>query len=295
VRTVTLDVTCAPLAAAPPSAHPLAATRRHYLMCPPTHFEVSYAINPWMHPELPVDRALAMRQWTAIRQAYERLGHVVELLEPLAGQPDMVFAANGMAMVDGRALVSCFRYPQRAGEQFAFEAWLAARGIAMRRSTHVLEGEGDIAVTSRAILMGYGFRTELAAAQEVSSYLAAPTGRTLVPLELINPAYYHLDTCLGVLNDRSAVYLPAAFSEVCRGRLAEVFEELIEATPRDAAAFGVNVVSDGRHVLLDAAARDLASELHRRGFIPIGLDTSELRAAGGSIKCCTQELRGLLA
>jgi N-dimethylarginine dimethylaminohydrolase len=263
-------------------------------MCPPTHFEVSYAINPWMHPEVPVDPARAARQWRAIRRTFERLGHRVEVLAPLAGQPDMVFAANGMAVVDGRALVSRFRYPQRAGEQGAFEAWLTARGVAFRRSAHVLEGEGDIAVTASAILMGYGFRTELAAAQGVADFLAGPTGRTLVPLELVDPAFYHLDTCLGVLDDRTAVFLPGAFSAASRARLADVFEELIEATPADAAAFGVNVVSDGRHVLLDQAATGLADRLEQLGFVPIGLDTSELRAAGGSVKCCTQELRGLL-
>ena len=29
------------------------ATPRHYLMCPPAHFAVEYAINPWMQPGTP--------------------------------------------------------------------------------------------------------------------------------------------------------------------------------------------------------------------------------------------------
>src|SRR5208282_1218835 len=46
------------------------ATGRGYLMCPPEHFAVTYAINPWMEPETPTDAARAMRQWAELRQAY---------------------------------------------------------------------------------------------------------------------------------------------------------------------------------------------------------------------------------
>ena len=37
-----------------------AGTRR-VLMCRPDHFTVSYRINPWMHPTVPTDTALALR------------------------------------------------------------------------------------------------------------------------------------------------------------------------------------------------------------------------------------------
>src|SRR5580693_8511515 len=53
---------------------------RNYLMCPPEHFAVSYAINPWMDPERPVDAARAMAQWEALRETYVRLGHQVQLI-----------------------------------------------------------------------------------------------------------------------------------------------------------------------------------------------------------------------
>ncbi|MDP1794162.1 MAG: hypothetical protein Q8K63_08490, partial [Acidimicrobiales bacterium] len=67
---------------------------RRMLMCPPAFFTVSYEINPWMHRSVPVDRRLAMRQWSALVRAYEALGHTVECIEPVLGLPDMVFAAN---------------------------------------------------------------------------------------------------------------------------------------------------------------------------------------------------------
>jgi N-dimethylarginine dimethylaminohydrolase len=62
-------------------------------MTAPTFFAVEYAINPWMDTSTPVDVHLAMNQWETLRQTYKELGHTVELVEPVAGLPDMVYAA----------------------------------------------------------------------------------------------------------------------------------------------------------------------------------------------------------
>ena len=90
------------------------ATRQRFLMCLPTYFAVDYAINPWMDPTAPVDADLAIRQWEQLRQTYVDLGHSVELVDPVAGLPDMVFAANGGTVIDGKAMAVQFRDPQRA-------------------------------------------------------------------------------------------------------------------------------------------------------------------------------------
>ena len=93
-------------------------------MCPPEHFAVTYAINPWMEPEKPTDAANAMRQWARLRQAYLDLGHDVRTIEPVAGLPDMVFAANGATVVGGKVLGARFRQGRRVLPQV--EAALAA-------------------------------------------------------------------------------------------------------------------------------------------------------------------------
>ena len=105
------------------------ATLRRYLMCRPTYFGVHYRINPWMDPSAPVDTGLAVRQWTALRDAYRRLGHTVEEIEPLPGLPDMVFAANGATVIDGVAYGAQFRYPERADESTAYLSWFARNGF----------------------------------------------------------------------------------------------------------------------------------------------------------------------
>jgi N-dimethylarginine dimethylaminohydrolase len=264
------------------------ATIRRYLMCPPEHFAVSYAINPWMHPDEPTDNARAVRQWTELRQVYLDLGHDVRTIDPVAGLPDMVFAANGATVVDGKVLGARFRYPQRAAEASAYLDWFRAGGYAdVRAAGHVHEGEGDVLFTGRALLAGYGFRSDPAAAGE----LAALFERPVVSLRLVDPRYYHLDTALCVLDADTAMYYPAAFDDAGRAAIAEHFAELIEAKDEDAEVLGLNAVSDGRHVVLPVQARGLAAQLGERGFAPIGVDLSELRKGGGGPKCCTLELR----
>jgi len=264
------------------------ATPRSYLMCPPEYFAVTYAINPWMRPDAPVDPEVAMRQWAALRATYESLGHAVSTIDPVAGLPDMVFAANGATVIDGTVLGVRFRYPQRAAEAAAYRSWFRAHGYPrVHAPVFVNEGEGDILVSGQTVLAGYGFRSDEAAAGELASVF----GRRVVSLRLVDPRFYHLDTALCVLDASTAMYYPAAFDDAGRAALASVFAELIEAKDEDAEVLGLNAVSDGRHVVLARQATELARSLATRGFEPVPVDMSELLKAGGGAKCCTLELR----
>jgi N-dimethylarginine dimethylaminohydrolase len=264
------------------------ATPRSYLMCPPEYFDVTYAINPWMRPETPVDRGLAMRQWAALRATYVSLGHWVSAIEPVAGLPDMVFAANGATVIDGTVLGVRFKHKERVGEAAAYRSWFLVQGYApVHEPVFVNEGEGDILVAGDTVLAGYGFRSDEAAAGELASVF----GRRVVSLRLVDSRFYHLDTALCVLDASTAMYYPAAFDDAGRAALASLFDELIEAKDEDAEVLGLNAVSDGRHVVLAAQATELARSLSARGFEPVPVDMSELLKAGGGAKCCTLELR----
>ncbi len=240
---------------------------RSYLMCPPAHYAVSYAINPWMTGADPVDPGLAMRQWLALRDTYESLGHQVRLIDPAPGLPDMVLAANGGIVIGGRVLGARFRHQERAAEARAYLDWLGAEGYQpVCQPSVVNEGEGDLVFTGSAILAGYGFRTE----PSVQHDLAAVFGLPVVLLRLTDPRFYHLDTALVVLAPGVAAYYPAAFDDAARAALASYFGELIEAKDEDAEVLGLNAVSDGYHVILPAQAGNLAAQLAARGFQPAG-------------------------
>jgi N-dimethylarginine dimethylaminohydrolase len=259
---------------------------RHYAMTAPTFFAVEYAINPWMDTSTAVDIHAAMNQWEALRQTYKELGHTVELVEPVSGLPDMVYAANGGLIVNDTAVVARFAYPQRAGEADAYAEWMAFHGYEPLYTRHLNEGQGDLLVVGSIVLAGYGFRTEQRAHDEIAKAVGMP----VVSLELVDPRFYHLDTALAVLDDTTIAYYPPAFSEASRIRLLELFPDAIEVCSADAYVLGLNAVSDGLNVVLPAAAVGFADQLCAAGFRPVGVDLSELLKGGGSVKCCTLEV-----
>jgi N-dimethylarginine dimethylaminohydrolase len=264
------------------------ATPRRYLMCRPEHFTVAYAINPWMDVARGADRDLAVRQWETLRQTYLSLGHEVELIDPEPGLPDMVFAANGGLVVEGHALGARFTHAERRAEGPAYLRRLGTLDLkSVTEPVHVNEGEGDFLVVGDLVLAGTGFRTDPGAHTEVQELFGVP----VISLQLVDPRFYHLDTALAVLGDSEVAYYPEAFSPGSRAVLQRLFPDAVLATEADAVVLGLNAVSDGRNVVLPSVATDLAAQLRERGYVPVGVDLSELLKAGGSVKCCTLEIR----
>lgn len=87
------------------------------------------------------------------------------------------------------------------------------------------------------------------------------------------------------------MYYPDAFSPGSLSVLRETFPGAVEVTKADADVFGLNAFSDGCNVVLPQAAVGLVETLKGRGLNPVGVDVAELLKAGGSVKCCTLELR----
>ena len=268
------------------------ARTRHYLMCPPQYFEVTYAINPWMNTQVPVDVDRAHVQWEVLRNTYLSLGHSVATIEPMAGQPDMVFAANGGLVVGDRAYGAKFRFPERVAEGLAYGNWLRQAGFDVTEPAQINEGEGDFLALSTMILAGTGFRTSLEAHIEAANSLDRP----VVSLELVDPRFYHLDTAIAILDDGNGdtpadiAYFPGAFSRHSQRTLRDLFPNAIICSETDALVLGLNSVSDGHHVIVPSAASRFAEQLRDRGYMPVPVDLSEFLKSGGSVKCCTMEL-----
>jgi N-dimethylarginine dimethylaminohydrolase len=261
-------------------------------MCRPDFFTVSYRINPWMHPEDPTDTSLAVRQWDVLHQTYLGLGFDVQLIEPIAGLPDMVYAANGGFVIDNIAYGASFTYRERQPEGPAYMDWFREAGFDVRVPENVNEGEGDFLLVGDAhsggvILAGTGFRSASNSHEEIARIF----DREVVTLELVNPSFYHLDTAIAVLDDTNIAYLPSAFNEQGLAELRERFPDAVIVNEEDASVLGLNSFSDGYNVVIASRAKDFERQLRERGYNPIGVDLSELLLGGGGVKCCTLELR----
>jgi N-dimethylarginine dimethylaminohydrolase len=272
------------------------------LMTDPAHFDVSYAINPWMKPAAWLLDAEGHRQsarwaWEALYSAIIAAGASIEVIAGAPGWPDMVFPANAAVVLDGRALLARFRYPERKGEEILFRAAferLLRRGllreVAELPAGVVQEGAGDgIWDTTRQLFWtGFGPRSDKAAAGEISRFF----GHEAVALELATPRFYHLDTCFCPLSGGEVVVFPPAFTSDALGRIRErvARELLIEAAPDEAAAFCVNAVSLGRTIVMAEAPPRLVAILVERGYQVREVDLSPFILSGGGAFCMTLRL-----
>jgi N-dimethylarginine dimethylaminohydrolase len=260
------------------------------LMCPPDHYGIEYEINPWMNRSLGAVRALAFLQWQNLHAALVGLGVTVERMEPQPNLPDLVFTANAGLVFKNRFLSSRFRHEVRAKESPFFDTWFADHGFTVEHlpDGQYHEGAGDALFCGESLFAGYRTRSDAAAHQWVGRTL----GVRVLPLELVNPRFYHLDTCFCPLAPGEALYFPDAFDAYGRKVLDSHVPKLIAVAEDEAFRFGCNAVVVGRTVVHNSRCPKLAAALTAAGYRSIEVELDEFLKAGGSAKCLTLRLDG---
>ena len=260
------------------------------LMCPPDHYGIEYEINPWMNRSLGAVRALAFKQWSELRATLSGLGVTVEILEPQPGLPDLVFTANAGLVFNNQFLSSRFKHEVRAKESPFFDAWFRKHGFEVvhlpEDAFH--EGAGDALFCGETLFAGYRTRSDANAHQWVAQQL----GVRCLPLELVNPRFYHLDTCFCPLAPGVALYVPDAFDRYGQRVLETQIPQLIAVPEADAHRFGCNAVVVGKSVVHNSRCPALRQLLDQAGFQSIEVELDEFLKAGGSAKCLTLRLDG---
>jgi N-dimethylarginine dimethylaminohydrolase len=259
-------------------------------MCPPDYFGIEYEINPWMNVRVGSDLALARRQWTALLETLRDLGVAVDLIEPVRGLPDLVFTANAGIVYHDLFISSRFRYGVRQGEAPHFEQWAQDRGLDVVRlpAGHNFEGAGDALFCGETMFAGYRFRSDVKSHQWIGERL----GIEVLPMELVDPRFYHLDTCFCPLARDVAMYYPGAFDDYGRSVIRNRIPRLIEVAAEEAMSFSCNAVVVGSTVIVNEGAPKLAATLEEQGFGVRPLGFSEFIKSGGSAKCLTLRVDG---
>ncbi len=272
------------------------------LMCPPDHFGVRYAINPWMDPPSWTrnDQALTAAshyEWRTLRDTLVNLGASIELVPAAATVPDLVFTANAAVVLDRKVLRARFRHPERQKEEVHFETTFRAlqrRGlidcIDKLPDEVVLEGAGDCVwdVRRNQFWLGYGPRSDAAAEQIVKEAF----GVEVVALELANPRFYHMDTALCPLSRGEVMFVPDAFTK--KGR-ATIYDQVnacqrIVVDVDDACRLASNAVRVGDTLVMSSCGDRLRSNLTERGYHVVTTPLCSFLRSGGSAFCLTLRL-----
>jgi N-dimethylarginine dimethylaminohydrolase len=260
------------------------------LMCPPDFYGIEYEINPWMSRSRGSDRPVAAQQWEGLVAILRDLGVQVDLIQAKQGLPDLVFTANAGVMFHGTFYSARFRHEERARESPVFDAWFATNGFEVRHlpDDTFHEGAGDALFCGDALFAGYRIRSDVYAHQ----WLAKELGIRVLPLELVDPYYYHLDTCFCPVAPDLAIWHPSAFDAYGQKVIQTHVKELITVAPDEAKRFGCNAVVVGKTVVMNSGCPRLAADLQKQGYAIRSTPLDEFLKAGGSAKCLTLRLDG---
>lgn len=273
-----------------------------YLLCPPDHFAVTYAINPWMDPKgwarcARIHSQMSHYEWAALHRRLVDLEAAIELVQPVPGLPDLVFTANAAVVLDRVALLARFRHPERQGEEkyyhAAFQSFRARGfidGVEKLPDDLVLEGAGDCQwdQTRNLFWMGYGPRSDAAARDVVEEVFGVP----VVGLELADPRFYHVDTALCSLPRGEVMYFPAAFAPEARAAIKERVPTslLIELGADDSFRLAANAVCIGDDLIMSGCSERLRARLADRGYRVVATPLRSFLRSGGAAFCLTLRL-----
>jgi len=265
------------------------------LMVKPTYFDVEYVINPHMKGQIgDVDKMQAQNEWNHLAEGFKELGLNVEMLDGKEGLPDMVFCANqSLPFIDRegtkKAVMGIMKTDQRKPEVEAIENWFRTRDYEIlhldENKIQTFEGMGDAIWHFKRQLLwgGHGFRSSLNSYEQISDKLEVP----VIALPLTDETFYHLDTCMCILNESSALIYPSAFSDEGLEMIRAMFKNVITATKYEAEKLlAVNAVCpDGKNVFIQQGCTDVNKKLRDAGFSVHEFSTYEFLKSGGSVFC----------
>ena len=257
-------------------------------MCPPTHYDIKYEINPWMHTDNPINHEKATAEFAALKKTYGELGVEIIEISQAPNLPDMVYAAN-IGHPHGKMFVkSNFKYKERREEAEIGRKYFEQLGFAIKElpSDIIWEGQGDLLVAGDKYILGWGKRTM----QEAKKYLSEYLNSDIIDLQLIDPYFYHLDMCLFPLDEKTVAVNPTSFTPDGLKKIYDSFENVIEVGEGDNHNMACNGVVVGKTLVTpDGISEQLKNAFTKYGFTTREIDMTEFKKGGGAAKCLTLE------
>lgn len=269
------------------------------LVCPPDYYNIEYEINAWMNLKQGAQRDLAAQQWQNLIGTIKQCGAEVVEVAAASGLPDMVFTANAALINDNKVYLSRFKCPERQPEYTHFRTWFEQNTdytLADEPEDFfdadgnyigpAFEGAGDALFVGDCLFAGTGFRSDIEIYPIINRTLNI---KQHVICELVDPHYYHLDTCFCPINDKQAIWFPDAFSPASQ-KLMQQHAELFEIPAAEAKHFACNAVVIDKNVITPTECPETKKILNDLGYTVHQCEVTEYIKAGGACKCLTLRL-----
>jgi dimethylargininase len=230
---------------------------------------------------VPVDAALAARQWDRYVAAFHANGWSTVEVGPADELPDAPFVEDTAVIVGDLAVIARPGAPERRAETAGTELVLASLGYRIERISDpaTLDG-GDVLKLGSTFFVGVGGRTNEEGVRQLSTLVAA-LGITVVPVRVSR--VLHLKSSLTALPDGTVLgHLPVLDQP-------ELIPNLEPVPERN----GWRVVLLGEDsLLISTSAPRTAALLERKGYRLATADISEFEKREASVTCLSIRLRG---
>jgi N-dimethylarginine dimethylaminohydrolase len=260
------------------------------------HYRVAWSINPHMKVGA-ADFGRATRQAAALRAALTKEGAALVEVPFVHGAYDSVFTKDAALLVRRggrrRALLARQRFEVRALERDARASVLADLGFEVSDVASAVWEGGDVVIGDECALLGFGPRSDRAAADWLARELDMP----VLSLELVDPRLFHLDMAMSRLPGGKLLVceeaLAPASMRVLRAELRR--HDIVPVAMADALAFGLNLVPVGDAVVVGARVPGVEQTLRTLGLRPVIVPLGEFHLAGGSAACLVARVHDELA
>ncbi|MEX0616588.1 MAG: arginine deiminase-related protein [Candidatus Woykebacteria bacterium] len=235
-----------------------------------------------------IDKNKSFAQWENLVNLYLKLDINVQTINQESEVPDMVFTAD-QGVVNGKTvLLSRFRHKQRQVETKYYKRWFLDNNyeIIDLPSGMNFEGNGELFFWNDLIFLGTGYRSD----RDVAGIISKFFGNKVVVLEIVDPAFYHLDVGFFPLNKATIFYYPKAYSLKSQKTLRNVVPNLIEFTKEEALGFCANSVITDHHVICQKGNNSFEKKLMKLGYKTYPVELSEFMKSGGGAHCLTNTL-----
>ena len=230
---------------------------------------------------VPVDHALAVRQWEAYVDALRAAGWEISEVDPADECADAVFVEDALVLFGDLAVVTRPGAPSRQPETAAAERAAAQLGLPVAHITApaTLDG-GDVLKIDRTAYVGVGGRTNEVAIDQLTALLE-PLGWNVVAVPITK--VLHLKSAVTALPDGTVIGHPDFVDDPA------VFPSFA-AVPEPAGSHVV--LLDDRRLLMAADAPRTAERFRSMGYDVVEVDISEFEKLEGCVTCLSVRHRG---
>ncbi|MBD3299766.1 MAG: hypothetical protein GF347_00250 [Candidatus Moranbacteria bacterium] len=253
------------------------------LMCNPKYFSIKYSINPWMNRRIAINRARAQIQWQRLAETLDSLNINIEEIKPQKENPDMVFTTDAGLLRKKTFVLSNFKHKERQKEKRFFIQRLKKKNylkIVELSEESFFEG-GDGLTYGDKVLLGIGFRTNLKASREIQKHLNCE----VINLKLKDPKFYHLDTCLLPIDEKSVAFYPQAFTSSSIQKIKTICPNPVVIKEKEAFNFAANSIISQNSAVVQKNNQNMIDILKQKGKQVFAINVSEFFKSGGGIHC----------